>query len=365
MVVLHQTEKLRVDAAVGIAVDAFNKDEPLDCLMALRGLNANEQAAVLEKFNDYEPDEVTALQLAMEQPPEKPLSTASASVTVYGTYKVHPVADLFPLITGDELDKLVKDIKTNGLIDPIVLTSDGLIADGRNRYRACEKAGVDLRFSTLDPTVSVTEYIISKNLRRRHLDVGERAMIAKEMLPHLEQEAKARQVSTLKRGEEIPVGLNSARRDNSSKIRGNSRSAEQAAKLVDVSADSIKKAKAIAEADPQLAKRVAAGTTSLNKAYQQVRAGNGPERERKHITPRALLEADINNLKAKIKALERDLNSANAAATIKQTGLSQGDAKLLNGARRFIKAFGQRGWEVMMEDADKKLKHGDDGESDE
>jgi ParB-like chromosome segregation protein Spo0J len=83
----------------------------------------------------------------------------------------HPLADIFPLMEGAEFDELVEDIKANGLRDPIVLF-EGKILDGRNRYRACLKAGVDpypechvFNYPGDDPT----SFVISKNIHRRHL----------------------------------------------------------------------------------------------------------------------------------------------------------------------------------------------------
>jgi hypothetical protein len=40
-------------------------------------------------------------------------------------YKVHPAADLFPMLPEDELRKLGEDIKANGLRSPIVLWAPG------------------------------------------------------------------------------------------------------------------------------------------------------------------------------------------------------------------------------------------------
>ena len=44
----------------------------------------------------------------------------------------HPLANLFPLIEGDEFAALVEDVRANGLLVPIVL-HEGMILEGRNR----------------------------------------------------------------------------------------------------------------------------------------------------------------------------------------------------------------------------------------
>jgi N6-adenosine-specific RNA methylase IME4 len=91
----------------------------------------------------------------------------------------HPFADVFPLSEGEQFEALVRDIRQNGLLDEIVL-HQGQILDGRNRYRACEVAGVEPRLSDYEGGDPLG-FMVSKNLRRRHLTASQRAMVAAKL----------------------------------------------------------------------------------------------------------------------------------------------------------------------------------------
>lgn len=94
---------------------------------------------------------------------------------------VHPAADVFPMLSEDELADLAEDIRANGLHHPITLDSDGVLIDGRNRLAACRLAGVEPTFDALNGHDPVA-FILSENIRRRHLSAGQRAMAIALML---------------------------------------------------------------------------------------------------------------------------------------------------------------------------------------
>ena len=94
-------------------------------------------------------------------------------------YEVHPIADIFPLLDGPAMEALIDDIRERSQQEPIWLY-EGKIIDGRNRYLACQRLGHEARtkdFTGEDPI----GFVLGANLHRRHLSESQRAMVAAKL----------------------------------------------------------------------------------------------------------------------------------------------------------------------------------------
>jgi ParB-like chromosome segregation protein Spo0J len=191
--------------------------------------------------------------------------------------EAHPLADLFPSIEGNEFSALVEDVRTNGLLDPIVL-HEGMILDGRNRYRAATEAKVKVRtidFDGPDPLA----FVISKNLKRRHLSESQRAMVADKIATirqgertDLEPFANLRKVDQADAAKLLNVGKRSI--EHARKVR--TKGTAKLAKAVEDGKLSVSKAAALAFLYPEAEKGGRGKNVAARKAVET--AGFSPER---------------------------------------------------------------------------------------
>ncbi|NDC95034.1 hypothetical protein EB077_07005 [bacterium] len=98
------------------------------------------------------------------------------NMTVAELLKNHPAADAFPMMDAARLEELKADIAMNGQREPITLC-DGMILDGRNRYRACIELGVEP--ATREYIGDPWAFAWSLNGARRDLEATVRALIFK------------------------------------------------------------------------------------------------------------------------------------------------------------------------------------------
>ena len=117
---------------------------------------------------------------------------------------IHPACLAVPEIGEDDQSALEKDIAARGLLDDIVLTSDGELLDGRNRLIACWKASVEPRFTktSADPF----EFAYAKNIARRHLENVHKCAFGDAWAAYEKVKAKERQQATQAKPGEGKVG---------------------------------------------------------------------------------------------------------------------------------------------------------------
>jgi N6-adenosine-specific RNA methylase IME4 len=192
----------------------------------------------------------------------------------------HELANIFPLIEGKEFQDLVDDIQANGLSEPILLY-EGKILDGRNRYRACLEAFVNPTFQTYSGDNPLAKFI-SLNLKRRHLDESQRAMVAAR-------------IATLPKGanQHSPIGEPSQ---------------AEAADMLNVGKRSVERAREVLEEGaPELVSAVERGAVSVSAAADVASFTHEEQREIVARGEKEILEAakEIRAKKAEASRVER------------------------------------------------------------
>ena len=94
--------------------------------------------------------------------------------------EIDALATLFPPMSEKEFARLKADISTHGQLEPI-WTHRGRVVDGRHRLRACRELGLEPLVSAYDGDGSVLDFVIAKNLHRRHLSGNQRALVAAKL----------------------------------------------------------------------------------------------------------------------------------------------------------------------------------------
>lgn len=207
---------------------------------------------------------------------------AGVEVDDLSALTAHPAADIFPMLGAGEMAELAEDIKARGLLDAIVLDGEGRIIDGRNRLEACRIAGVKPRFIEYMGS-DVLGYIVSKNLKRRHLTESQRATVAAELVPMLADEARKRQGHGLTApGKTLSANLREA---------SDGKAADKAGELMGVSGRSVEDALAVQRKAPELFDRVKAGDIAVSTARK---AAELPEEDRQAVAaaPKEQIKAE-------------------------------------------------------------------------
>lgn len=255
----------------------------------------------------------------------------SQDISISDDKKVHDVTKMFPLMTEDEFERLKKDIEKNGLIEPIWVNTDGIIIDGRNRYRACEQLGIPATYRTYTGSGSLVAFVVSLNLNRRHLTEGQKSMLAIDIEAHLAREAKERQKEAGRqfgRGQtkkEDEINLFKSEEKVSEKIHeaikprdkpAERRSDHQAAKIVGTNQHYVSDAKRIRATAPEVAEVVKQGKINIPDAIKIAKLsfeqrGDVLDKVNTGLKPAyAIRETVRKTIKAELEAVETQISKA-------------------------------------------------------
>lgn len=210
---------------------------------------------------------------------------------------VHSFADAFPLMTDQDMERLIDDIREHGQIEPCIVNEDGVLLDGRNRRAACAYLGIEPRVRYVNPE-SETAYIASLNIHRRHMTVGERQALAPLLEESFKEEARKRQADGGRQGG------NKAGKLAAPVQQASGTAMAQAAKALDISERAGYQAKRLAEQAPELLDEVKAGNLTLKAAERLVTERLAEDRERQELL---LAEVDATISTAGRKPTKPDL----------------------------------------------------------
>lgn len=178
--------------------------------------------------------------------------------------------NLFPPLTGDDFDKLVKDIDTNGQTKLVTLNQDNILIDGYQRKRACDEVGIDVQFEVVEFRSKEREiaFVMSHNLHRRHLTDIQKAAAGSKLEPMLKQAAKERmEHKDGVKSAPLPVGL---RAKDRSPVKVPEVS-KQVADLVGLSEDKYKKIQRIKRVKPEAISEIEKGNKTVGGTIKEIR----------------------------------------------------------------------------------------------
>ncbi|MBR0937421.1 ParB N-terminal domain-containing protein [Bradyrhizobium jicamae] len=167
--------------------------------------------------------------------------------------RIHPAADLFPMMGDTELRELGEDIKRQGLLTPVVLWKEQkdfepVLIDGRSRLDAMEAVGIEIEVNSIgtdcDPNTRIMmrrapldlwypiktsevrgdrvdgdsyTYAVSLNIRRRHLTTEQKRDLIAAILKATPEKSN-RQIAETVKASHVTVGAVRAEMESTGQI---------------------------------------------------------------------------------------------------------------------------------------------------
>jgi hypothetical protein len=210
---------------------------------------------------------------------------------------------LIPPLTAEEFKQLETNCLDEGIRDAIV-TWNGFIIDGHNRYKIATDWGLEFKTEAkvFDSENDVREWMIKNQFGRRNLSNYQRSVLALELesvFSEKAKESKAEKISHFRStGEKVLISEPSEK------------TIKTISKLANVGHDTIAKVKVIeAKAEEAVKEKLLSGEISINQAYKEIK------------------EQKAQDFKAKIEERIEQKTQANPISDIEQDMLN----KIANG----------------------------------
>ncbi len=206
--------------------------------------------------------------------------------------------ELIPSLSPDEYSGLEKSLLAEGCRDALV-TWNGVIIDGHNRYEICKEHGIE--FQTIEKDFpdrdAAKVWIIENQFSRRNLPIYVRGELMLKLKPLIAAKAKESYKSNVGRPSKSP--------QNSATI-SNVETRKELSKLAGVSHDTISRNEKIAKKAPDDVKtKLRAGEMSINEAYKKVKQIETTEKK-KELVEKYKAEAGTCGATERIKIVHDD-----------------------------------------------------------
>lgn len=166
-----------------------------------------------------------------------------------------------------EFENLKESIKAEGCRDAIV-TWNGIILDGHNRYRICTE--LNIPFKAIEMSFEDEEHarlwMVKNQLARRNIKMFQKCEMVYPLEKIISEEAvkrKSQAISKSRRGADSEMGTN---------LSPSKKTADCIAEFIDVGSTQWKKAKYIIEnADDEMKGKIRNGKMSIHAAYKKLK----------------------------------------------------------------------------------------------
>jgi flagellar biosynthesis regulator FlaF len=170
---------------------------------------------------------------------------------------------LIPPLTKEEFKQLEDNCMKDGIREKII-TWNGFIIDGHNRFEIATKWGLDYQTESkrFDSENDVKEWMINNQFGRRNLSNYQRSVLALELESVFSERAREKQIEggknkVVQKSEQAPMER---------------KAITQISKVANVSHDTIAKVKVIQnQAEDELKTKLVNGEVSINQAYQEIK----------------------------------------------------------------------------------------------